>query len=89
MTAACLQRYALLLSAHNYTIEYRNTKKHANADSLSRLSLAVEAETDDGYADCFYCEPFEKLLVTASTISKETRKDKILSRVLVSVLSGN
>ena len=88
MTAARLQMYALLLSAHNYTIEYRNTKKHANADSLSRFPLAVEAETDDDYADCFYCEPFEKLSVTASTISKETRKDKILSCVLALVLSG-
>ena len=86
MTAA---RYALLLSAHNYTIVYRNTKKHANADSLSRLPLAVEAETDDDYADCFYCEPFEKLPVTASTISKESRKNKILSRVFASVLNGN
>ena len=89
MTAARLQRYALLLSAHNYTIEYRNTKKHANADSLSRLPLAVEAEIDDDYADCFYCEPFEKLPVTASAISKESRIDKILSRALTSVLSGN
>ena len=89
MTAARLQRYALLLSAHNYTIEYWNTKKHANADSLSRLPLAVKAEIDDDYADCFYCEPFEKLPITASTISKESRKHKILSRVFALVLSGN
>ena len=89
MTAARLQRSALLLSAHNYTMEYRNTKKHANAESLSRLPLAVEAETDDDYADCVYCEPLEKLPVTASTISKESRKDKILSRMLASVFSSN
>ena len=86
MTTARLQRYALLLSIHNYTIEYCNTRKHANANSLLLLPLTVEAETDNDYADCFYCEPFEKLSITASTISNESQKDKILSRVYTSVL---
>ena len=34
-----MQQWALLLSAYNYTISYRSTKKHANADALSRLPL--------------------------------------------------
>ena len=41
MTAARLQRYALFLSGHSYSIEYRSTAKHTNADSLSRLPLPM------------------------------------------------
>ncbi|XP_066512237.1 NLR family CARD domain-containing protein 3-like [Hoplias malabaricus] len=36
MAATRMQRWALLLSAHNYTIEYRKGALHANADGLSR-----------------------------------------------------
>ena len=77
MTAARLQRYALLLSAHDYSIEYRSTTKHGNADSLSRLPLPALAEIDEDYAECFYFEQFQTLPVTAVQISRETRKDKI------------
>ena len=37
MTAARLQRHALFLAGHRYSIEYRNTHEHTNADGLSRL----------------------------------------------------
>ena len=36
-----LQRWCLFLGAFSYTIQYRNTKKHANCDSLFQLPLAV------------------------------------------------
>ena len=89
MTAARLQRYALLLSAHDYSIEYRSTNKHGNTDGLSRLRLPALAEIDGYYAECFYFEQFQTLPVTAVQISRETRKDKVLSRVFAVVLSGN
>ena len=38
-TAARLQKYDLFLSGFDYQIEYKNTKRHINADSLSRLPL--------------------------------------------------
>ena len=41
-TAARLQRYALFLAGHDYTIEYKATGCHGNADSLSRLPVAGE-----------------------------------------------
>ena len=41
MTAQRLQRYVLILSGMNYTINYRSTKEHANCDGLSRLPLQV------------------------------------------------
>lgn len=39
MAAARLQRWALLLAAHNYTITYWLAADHGNADGLSRLPL--------------------------------------------------
>ena len=35
-----LARWSLMLSQYNYTIEYRPTKQHGNADAFSRLPAA-------------------------------------------------
>ncbi|XP_056144392.1 uncharacterized protein K02A2.6-like [Lampris incognitus] len=48
MAAAHMQRWALLLSAHDYTIEYRKASAHTNADGLSRLPLP---DTHDDMTD--------------------------------------
>ena len=39
LAAARMQRWALLLTAYTYDIQYRSSKAHANADGLSRLPL--------------------------------------------------
>ena len=39
MTIARLQRYTLFLAGFEYSIEYKNTTQHGNADGLSRLPL--------------------------------------------------
>ncbi len=39
LAAARLQRWAILLFAYNYHIEFRPTATHANADGLSQLPL--------------------------------------------------
>jgi hypothetical protein len=41
LAASCMQRWALLLSAHQYNIKYRRSEQHCNADGLSRLPLPV------------------------------------------------
>ena len=41
LTAARLQRLAIMLSAYMYDIEYKLTSQHAKADSLSHLPKKV------------------------------------------------
>ena len=40
--SARIRRWALFLSTYEYTIKFRTTKKHGNADVLSRLPSFVE-----------------------------------------------
>ena len=37
MAVSRLQRWAIILSAYAYTISYKHTKEHGNANCLSRL----------------------------------------------------
>lgn len=41
LAASRMQRWALLLSGHDYDIKYRKSELHGNADGLSRLLLPV------------------------------------------------
>ncbi len=40
--SARIKRWSLFLSSYEYTLMFRNTAAHANADALSRLPLPVE-----------------------------------------------
>ena len=44
LAAARLQRWALILAAHSYEIEFRPTGAHGNADGLSRLPLKSDGK---------------------------------------------
>ena len=75
LAAARLQRWALLLSAYQYKIEFRPTQAHANADALSRLPLAKL--NPDGYASdpaILNISQMESLPVTAAELWKATAK---------------
>ncbi|RXN13999.1 putative protein K02A2.6-like protein [Labeo rohita] len=88
MAAARMQRWALLLSAHNYTIEYKRAEHHANADGLSRLPLQVEHREKQDAVELFYLGQVGKLPVSATDIRRETMNDSILATVVEMVLKG-
>ena len=83
IAAARMQRWALLLSAYNYSIEFRPTTAHANADGLSHLPLGTRhpASTDS----VFTIGQIQALPVTAEQIATATA---VLSRVLHFVREG-
>ena len=93
MAASRLQRWAIILSAYTYDIQYKRTKEHGNADTLSRFPV-----TND---DCFENEQslelvvnlvqtsqLEKLPIQAKDIQKATKEDKVLSKVCEYIQKG-
>ena len=90
MTATRLQRYALFLGAHDYTIEYKNTKRHTNADGLSRLPLRVDLDEHPASdpVDLFHISQFETLPVTHDDVKRATRQDSLLSQVYELIMHG-
>eukprot|EP00079_Xenopus_tropicalis_P016020 XP_004914327.1 PREDICTED: uncharacterized protein K02A2.6-like [Xenopus tropicalis] len=88
MAAARLQRWALLLAAHNYTIQYRSADKHGNADSLSRLPLPVHHKDRKDALEVYFINKMDTLPVSSSDIRKGTRTDPILCRVKEMVSTG-
>ncbi|XP_054707489.1 uncharacterized protein K02A2.6-like [Uloborus diversus] len=88
LSATRMVHYALLLQAFSYTIRYRNTKDHGNADALSRLPLStgkVEHITD---ADAANILQVEVLPITASEIAKATKVDSKLFELYESLRTG-
>ncbi len=89
MTVARLQRYALFLAGFEYSIEYKNTSQHGNADGLSRLPLKERENTElIDSAEVFQVSQVEMLPVSAEMIRRETQRDPTLSQVLEHVRLG-
>ena len=81
--SACIRRWSLLLSAYEYTITFRKTQSHQNADALSRLPLPqVQEESRTPPELVLLLDHLDESPVTAHHIRVWTRKDPILSKVL-------
>ena len=83
LAAARLQRWAILLSAYSYDIQFKSTSAHANADGLSRLPV-LDATTEDQSVEVslFNVAQINSLPVTAQQIDRFTKTDPCLSKVL-------
>jgi len=76
ITVARLQRYALFLAGFKYSIEYKNTTQHGNADGLSRLPLkkAYSKEVADP-VKIIQVSQLEALPVNAVMIRQATQRE--------------
>ena len=94
LAANRLARWALWLSNFDYTIEYRQTSKHGNADALSRLPISSQPNEETGD------ENDKDMICTIKTVSlqlnqsnslilkNETAKDPTLAAVMRYVKEG-
>ena len=85
LAAARMQRWALILQAYSYDVEYRPGSEHCNADALSRLPCK---HTDSPAAEVFFFSSIEELPISAADISQATRRESVLAQVLKYTLTG-
>ena len=84
-----IKRWSLFLSSYEYSLVFRNTTAHANADALSRLPLPEEPATTTKEPELILlAEHLPDSPVTASDIQLWTRRDSKLSKVLQYVQQG-
>ena len=88
LAAARLQRYAIILAAYSYDLEFRSSLKHGNADALSRLGgHNARADVKDE-SSIFNIEQLSKIPVNSKDISAATRTDPVLSKVVEYIMTG-
>ena len=75
-----------MLSGYNYSIEFRPTAAHGNADGLSRLPLGTRHSASMNYT--FTIAQIQALPVTAEQVATTTQQDTVLSHVLKFVREG-
>ena len=99
MGVSRIQRWGVLLASYQYTLKFRTTSNHCNADVCSRFYLRVQDSsglTDPDIADftgsqvseVFLTSFEDKPSINHRHISKNTKTDKILSRVVKYVQEG-
>ena len=87
LAALRLQRWALILMAHDYELKYRSAKDHANCDVLSRLAggtdnyLATELKVN-------YFSQLDDLPIDAKQIAEQSRKDPAIALAIDHAMNG-
>jgi len=82
-----IQRWAVLLASYEYTIVFRSTSKHANADAMSRLPLSEKPASTPVPAEVvLLIEKLDEAPITSVQIANWTKKDPILAQVLQYIL---
>lgn len=99
MGVSRIQRWAVLLASYQYKLKFRSTLNHCNADMCSRFylqDLDYAGFYDQEYEDwsgvqvsSVFLTTFEdKPLINYNMISRFTRTDPVLSKVVKSVQEG-
>ena len=89
MAAARIQRWALILSAYDYAIQYKEGIQNANADALSRLPLPdTPGSTPVPEETILLMELLETTPIRAGQVKNWTKRTPILARVLKFIKQG-
>ena len=87
--SARIRIWSLFMATFEYTIRFRKTEEHGNADALSRLPLPVTPSDVPTPAELILLmEHLDDSPVTAQHVRTWTRKDPVLSTVLQYILHG-
>ena len=79
--SARIQRWALTLAMYEYSLKFKSTKQHGNADAMSRLPLPDTVTPPLPPETVLLLEFLEKSPVTAKQVRLWTRRDPILTKV--------
>ena len=82
IAAARLQRWAVQLAAYTYSIEFKSTHDHGNADALSRLPLQKTSTGCSTVPSEFNVSQIMALPVACADVERASRRDTIISKVL-------
>ncbi|XP_023809022.1 uncharacterized protein K02A2.6-like [Oryzias latipes] len=81
MASQRIMRWAVLLRAYEYVILYREGKKNANADGLSRLPISEESDKESPEEHVLVMEEMQGPVLRSEQIKKWTTKDPTLAKV--------
>ncbi|KAL7887808.1 hypothetical protein AOLI_G00055290 [Acnodon oligacanthus] len=84
-----MQRWVLVLAAHDYSIQYREASHYGNADGLSRLPIPTSPKEKSRAVDRFHIRHLEVLPVNCKEICRESRTDHVLAQVVEMVSTGH
>ena len=89
LAANRLARWALMLSQYDYSIEYRRTADHGNADALSRLPAGPDAtfDSEESEADIDTVCTIKVISLQLNpadpgVLAKESAKDPVIANVM-------
>jgi len=85
LAAARLQRWQLLLSAHQYTIVHRRSEQIAHADYLSRFPTQNYEPVE---SEIYWVNQVPDDLLSATDVANTTLQDPVLKKVLEKVMHG-
>lgn len=95
LAANRLARWALTLSQYDYSIEYRRTADHSNADALSRLPTGEDTEFDGEEQEADVSTVCTIKFISrqlnpmdTGVLAKESQKDPVISAVMRYVREG-
>ncbi|XP_013145464.1 PREDICTED: uncharacterized protein K02A2.6-like [Papilio polytes] len=88
MVASRMQRWAIILSAYSFDIEYVCTEQNG-ADGLSRLPICCNKQSEPTPPEQTYLHCIQdSLCLDYNEIKRETARDPILARVLLYIRDG-